>query len=110
MTTATKRRLHDELNIEVPLESVYRFQYQAGFGELGSEHELCHVFLGRIDSEPCPNENEISGIRYVTAAELESDLLVNPDCYTPWFTLEWKALTERYSEILARYARPGQPT
>ena len=43
MRVATRRRLRDELNIDVELEYVYKFIYQAEFGEFGSEHELCHV-------------------------------------------------------------------
>ncbi|MDH3547499.1 MAG: isopentenyl-diphosphate Delta-isomerase, partial [Gammaproteobacteria bacterium] len=60
MAVATQRRLHDELNIETALEFVYRFNYQASYARLGSERELCHVYLGKTIDQVRPNEHEIS--------------------------------------------------
>ena len=44
MAIATTRRLRDELNVEAELEYVYKFAYQADYGDAGAENELCHVF------------------------------------------------------------------
>jgi isopentenyl-diphosphate delta-isomerase len=41
IAVAAARRLQDELQTDSDLEFVYKFIYQASFGELGSEHELC---------------------------------------------------------------------
>ena len=100
---ATRRRLADELNIEAELEFVYKFVYQASFGELGSEHELCHVFLGRVDGEPRPNASEISATRYVSPAELDDELAQRPDAFTPWFKLEWESLKSEFHDQLSKY-------
>lgn len=100
---AASRRLLDELQTGGELEFVYRFVYQARFGELGAEHESCHVFLGRADTEPRANETEIAALRYVSAAELEQELEQMPEAFTPWFKLEWQRLNEEYSEILQKY-------
>ena len=104
MQVATQRRLLDELNIEAELEFVYRFAYQADFGEAGAENELCHVFLGRAPDDIHPNESEIAGVRYVTARDLESEFESDPEAFTPWFRLEWRALTGEHRDRLARYA------
>ncbi len=101
---ATRRRLADELNIEAELEFVYKFVYQASFGELGSEHELCHVFLGRVDGEPRPNASEIRATRYVSPGELDDELAARPDAFTPWFKLEWESLKTEFHDQLSRYA------
>ncbi|MDJ0916390.1 MAG: isopentenyl-diphosphate Delta-isomerase [Woeseiaceae bacterium] len=103
MEVATRRRLDDELNLESELEYVYRFQYQANYSEAGSEHELCHVFVGRVDDKVVPNANEIEAVRFVPAGSM-ADLLQNdPDRYTPWFKLEWRTLMDEHSDVLARY-------
>ncbi len=101
---ATRRRLADELNVEASLEFVYKFIYQASFGDLGSEHELCHVLLGRVTDEPRPNVSEISATRYTAPAALDRELAEKPGAFTPWFKLEWEALKNEHREQLARYA------
>ena len=40
MQFATGRRLQEELGIALDLEFIYQFQYQASFGDVGSENEL----------------------------------------------------------------------
>lgn len=108
MDVATRRRLRDELNVAAELQFVYKFSYQAGFGDEGSEHELCHVFLGRIDGPVHANDHEIAALRFVAAGALEDELEQHPDRFTPWFKLEWQTLREKYSQVLEGYL--GQPT
>ena len=105
LEVATARRLRDELNIAAKLEYVYHFCYEAGFGDLGSENELCHVYLGRAPQEVQPNDSEISALRYVAAADLETEFTQRPERYTPWFMQEWRALTTTYRQQLERYCR-----
>lgn len=104
MNTATGRRLEDELNLAAELRFVYKFRYQASYADLGSEHELCHVFLGRIGNDVQPNAEEISAIRFVKADTLDRELSESPERYTPWFKLEWDALKTDHSAILEEYS------
>ncbi len=103
---ATTRRLQDELNVSATLEFVYRFAYQAGFGEAGSENEMCSVFLGRLDGEPNANATEIEAMRFVTADHLSDELAATPDKFTPWLKLEWQRLSEEFAAALAKYSVP----
>jgi isopentenyl-diphosphate delta-isomerase len=105
MATATSRRLAEELNIAAELSFAYKFRYQASYGKLGSEHELCHVFLGRIDAEVHANAEEITATRFVNAAVLDRELSENPERFTPWFKLEWDALATDYAVMLREYSR-----
>ena len=105
MTEATGRRLAEELNIAAELSFVYKFRYQASYGGSGSEHELCHVFLGRIDGEVRANAQEISATRFADADTLHAELSGNPGRFTPWFKLEWDALTTDYAAMLGEYSR-----
>ena len=104
MEVATRRRLRDELNIDASLEFVYKFQYREEFGDAGSEHELCHVFVGRVKSEVKPNQHEISAIRFVSKDELNAELASSPEVFTPWFKLEWRALNESFIDRMLRYS------
>jgi len=103
MRTATRRRLEEELNVEADLEFVYKFRYQAAYGDIGSEHELCHVFLGRLDGVVHPNREEIAAIRFLRPDELAAELDMRPERYTPWFRLEWEALTTAHAAALRTY-------
>ena len=107
MVIAAARRLQDELQTDSDLEFAYKFIYQASFGELGSEHELCHVFLGRIGGEPGANETEIAAMRYVSAVELDRELEEFPEGFTPWFKLEWQRLKTEYADTLSRFTDCG---
>jgi isopentenyl-diphosphate Delta-isomerase len=100
---AASRRLQDELCTDSRLEFVYKFIYQAGFETLGAEHELCHVFLGRVNGDPVPNGNEIASVRYLSATDLEREFETTPEQFTPWFRLEWLRLNGEFRDTLQRY-------
>jgi len=100
---ATQRRLLDELRVEATLQFVYKFEYQATFGEAGSENELCHVYLGKISGSVIPNANEIDAIRYLSAAAMDDELEARPGDFTPWFKLEWQALKTDHLDKLRTY-------
>ncbi len=104
--TATQRRLSDELNVTATLEYVYKFRYQASFGEAGSENELCHVFLGVTGGVLRPNAIEIDDVRFVTAHGLSAELETGGNAFTPWFKMEWRTLNRQYPQALARYCDP----
>jgi len=103
MEVATRRRLRDELNVDAELEFVYKFCYEASFGDAGSENELCHVYLGRAKGEVRENDHEIAATRFVDAASLAAEMKASPDMFTPWFKLEWEELNNKYGDRLGLY-------
>ena len=103
MAVATRRRLIDELNIETTLEFIYKFSYEASFGDAGSENELCHVYLGRAHDSIRPNQHEIERIRFVSAHVLAAEFAAQPEHFTPWFKMEWQTLLDEHLESLAAY-------
>ncbi len=104
LDVAAARRLQDELHVDAELEFVYPFEYQARYGEAGSENELCSVFLGRMKGEPQANATEIDALRYVTVEELDDELATTPERFTPWLKLEWQRLTGEFAARLKAYA------
>lgn len=103
MQVATQRRLYDELHIESSLQFVYKFSYQAEFGAAGSENELCHVYLGKLNYDVTPNEHEIEAIRYLSPKALLQEMESQPESFTPWFKMEWLALVGEHRDKLSRY-------
>ncbi len=100
MDEALQRRLDEELRLSSELEFLFKFRYQAGYEDVGSEHEMCWVYIGVADGAATPHPNEIAELRWVTAAELDDELRLEPDTFTPWFQLEWPRVREAYRSIL----------
>jgi len=101
MHYAVARRLEQELGLSAELHYVYKFQYQASFGSIGSEHELCSVYVGRAQGEPTVNTTEIEACRWLTPTALTEALATRPDDFTPWFRMEWQALQNDHAAKLA---------
>lgn len=105
MQVATRRRLREELGIEASLEFIYKFAYQAQFGDLGSENELCTVYLGKTRQAFSANTHEIADARYVSREALQAELRARPGEFTPWFKMEWERLCNEFAEKLVAYAK-----
>ena len=105
MQAATERRLQQELNTAAVLEFIYKFEYQVRFGDLGSENELCWVYLGRLEREATANDSEIAALRFASADELRQELDAEPERLTPWFKMEWLRLSEQFTDRLAKYTK-----
>ncbi|MEL7536323.1 MAG: isopentenyl-diphosphate Delta-isomerase [Pseudomonadota bacterium] len=101
MDEAVPRRLEQELGVSAELSFVYKFSYHARFGTIGSEHELCWVFVGRCDDTPAANPHEIAELRYATVAEMDRELASPATRITPWCRLEWESLRGRYADALS---------
>ena len=89
---AARRRLGEELGIQVELREVFSLRYTAR--DLGSgltECELDHVLVGSFDGEARPDPAEVDEVRWIACGDLERDVDAHPERYTPWF-----------AEILAR--------
>ncbi len=97
---ATQRRLEEEIGFQTPLQYLFRFQYQAKFGDLGSENELCSVYIGHSDQKPAVNETEIMDWKYLSLTELNRDLMLHPHLYTPWFKMEWERISKEYLDAV----------
>jgi isopentenyl-diphosphate delta-isomerase len=82
---AARRRLREEMGIDVDLTPLFEFTYRADVGEGLVEHEYDHVFAGHYDGEPVPSVDEVDGWRWVPVAEVARQVREDPDAFTPWF-------------------------
>lgn len=99
---AIHRRLREELAIDAELHFLYKFQYQADFGGLGSEHELCSVFVGKVQAPVAVdvNPSEIADWRWISCNETDRLVAQEPDRVTPWFVMEWQRLRTEYRAFI----------
>ena len=82
---AAERRLKEEMGIQAILTPCGIFQYTATFNNGLTENEIDHVFLGWFDGTPfTTNLSEISEWMWISHDELQKNILLTPDRYTPW--------------------------
>jgi isopentenyl-diphosphate delta-isomerase len=104
---AAQRRVQEELGVSCGLSFLYKFEYQAQFGAVGSEHELCWVFAGFANGSITANRNEIAAFRYVSPDQLTREIATDESPFTPWLKLEWTRIRSDFlPEILRQVARP----
>ena len=119
LEAAVRRRVREELGIGVNPCRVFSFEYKASFDDVGTEHELCHVFLARlIDAEALsPHEQEIADFAWLFADEVDEWMAgeaAGGKCgedargnrpLTPWFKMEWRRLRGEYASSLEPFLR-----
>lgn len=87
MEDATRRRLREEMGIDLQPTFSYSFLYKAPLDHGLIEHELDHVFVGTFNGIPNINRKEVEDWKYVDLKWLKEDILKNPSDYTVWFKL-----------------------
>lgn len=93
---AAQRRLPQELGFSCKLKYIFKFVYQAKYKDVGSEHEVCAVLIGKYNGKVSPNEQEVSDYKWVSLDELRQDIDKNPDKYAPWL----KIVMTKYYDLL----------
>lgn len=105
LVDAVHRRVREELGVTADLQSIYSFEYHAGFADRGSEHELCHVYLARLrgDDQVVVHKDEISEWHWASLDEIDAMQRERESELTPWFQMEWRALRTVYRDELDRF-------
>ena len=93
---AVRRRLPEELGLSAPVRFLFTLRYQAKFDEQGSENEMCAVYAGKTCDPVRANGREIEEWKFIGIRELETDMALHPDRYTPWFLMEWKRILRHH--------------
>jgi isopentenyl-diphosphate delta-isomerase len=95
---ASRRRLQEELGIVAEnIEYAFKFQYKAGYRDLGTEHEICAVTIVRgVSFERIqPDPGEISAVRTADLKALIQEIRADGRQYTPWLVLALEHISER---------------
>ncbi len=89
---ATRRRLQEEMGIDVQPVFLDKFIYKAELDRDLIEYELDHVYTAIYDGDPLLNYDEAEDWRLVSLDELRDHMAQYPDEYTAWF----KIIMNRY--------------
>lgn len=101
---AARRRVREELGVDVQVAPAFRYEYRADFGTVGTEHEVVHVFVGRVSPAAlAPSPEEVADVRFLAPADVEAEL-ADVARTTPWFRLAWPRLV---GEGWVPPSRPG---
>jgi isopentenyl-diphosphate Delta-isomerase len=93
---AARRRLFEELGVEVELVRLFSFLYSAEDPISGLvERELDHVFAGRIEGDLRPCSEEVSAVAFEDFDAVERSCARRPERFTPWFPLALRELRAR---------------
>ena len=87
---AAKRRLNEEMGLNIDLKETFSFIYKANLENGLIEHEFDHVLVGFTDFNPKINTNEVEDWKWIDLSFLELDLDKNPNIYTEWFKIIFK--------------------
>jgi len=87
MEQATRRKLMQEMGIDLATEFAYKFIYSAALTNGLREHELDHVYIGQFDGVPNANKEEVEDWKFADLNFLKEDVQHNPQVYTEWFKL-----------------------
>lgn len=100
MDNAAQRRTGEELAVATKLTYLFKFVYQVPYQDVGAEHELCSVYIGRMRGTARFNRHEIAAVKRVDPAALDAELHDNPSAYTPWLHLEWPRLRREHWAVV----------
>jgi isopentenyl-diphosphate Delta-isomerase len=84
---AARRRLREEMGIDLQPEYAYKFIYKTDLDQNLVEHEYDHVYKATFNGEPAINKAEVDDWKFVDLAWLKTDVTRNPEAYTYWFKL-----------------------
>jgi isopentenyl-diphosphate Delta-isomerase len=84
---ATRRKLKQEMGIDLPTEFAYKFMYRAQLDHGLTEYEYDHVYIGQFNDTPRVNADEVEDWKYADLAFLRQDVQQHPERYTYWFRL-----------------------
>ena len=95
---AAKRRLNEEIGLNIPLKEIGVFTYKADVGTSLIEHEIDHVFIGYWRGESIRvNPREVSTVKWSKIDEIFSEINNTPSLFTAWFK-ETLAMVDKFTK------------
>lgn len=92
LEAAAKRRLKEEMGMDADIRHRFSFIYKATFDNGLQEHELDHVYFGRVNSLPAPDPDEVCAWRFVGMDVLQKEMERSPEQFTAWLHHSWPML------------------
>tara|TARA_B100001057_G_scaffold105263_1_gene102812 strand:+ start:360 stop:893 length:534 start_codon:yes stop_codon:yes gene_type:complete len=92
-------RLVQEMGIQANLKEFFSFIYRTEFSNGLIEFEYDHVFFGKYNSDPIPNNDEASSFKWMNFKQLQLKIEENPTKFTFWL----KKIVKDYSKYFINY-------
>jgi isopentenyl-diphosphate Delta-isomerase len=84
---AARRRLFEEMGLDVPLRPAGTLSYAAALPNGWYENELVHLFTGVTDADPAPAPEEVGSWRKMPPEALRAAAGHERDAFTTWFRI-----------------------
>ncbi len=84
---AAMRRLNEEMGFSCPLERWRHLTYRAAVGNVLTEHELVHLFVGLWRGAVAPDPKEVEAHEWRSLQSLRQEIASNRERFTAWFPL-----------------------
>lgn len=96
--TTVRERIVEEIGVRGGHpRRLFDFRYKVAYRDIGSENELCDVFVleGVPESSVALHPDEISECRFLGLAGLAEEVKRAPEGLTPWFLIAFRMYSER---------------
>lgn len=93
---AARRRVTEELGIDIPLVKQFHFIYKTEFDNGLTEYEYDHVFTGYFNSLPDFNTQEIQDCCYKNMEDIRQSIKTHPRIFTEWFKIAFPEIEKRW--------------
>jgi len=88
------RRLEEEMGFITEIQEAFSFIYQAELTNGLIEYEYDHVLIGKYNGPINPDETEVQNFCFKSMAQIQDDIIINPDIYTEWFKIAFPMVKE----------------
>ena len=105
---AARRRLQEELGVDVTLRFAFRACYRTALPNGLTEDEIVYIYFGLTPDRLAPNADEVVGLERRSLAALRADIARRPRRYTYWLRYYLKNHFEALQRGLAGMRRRHQ--
>ena len=95
---AAKRRITEEMGIDIQLRKIFDFVYKAEVDRGLTEYEFDHVFAGEYSGEINFNKEEVMDVCYKNIQTIRRSLQSDPQKYTAWFRLAFPKIEDWWNK------------
>jgi len=96
---ALRRKMKQEMGFFTQVEKAFDYTYRAELENGLVEYEYDEVFIGTYDGELSPNPDEVNDYRFVSIAEINEEIRLNEELFTPWFKLLIEPISQYYKSL-----------
>ena len=82
--SAARRRLNEELGVTGALSFGFFTRYRADLDHGMQENEFVYVYFGGLSTRPQPDPVEVSGVEFLSLAEINRRIRREPDSFAYW--------------------------